>query len=114
MSQEVNIDAAEVEYCDPPILITADHDITADTIQVGLGSFTTPPVTWIDSSDPSVLINRPTPEQVQVTLLIGDTIRPATGDYWLYARVTDQPEDLIEKGVYRRVHIINTGSVTYP
>lgn len=113
MSQYINIDAGEVEYCDPPILITADHDISGDTVQMGLGGYTTPPDTWIDSTDPAVLLTRPTPQQVQATLLIGDTIRPAGGTWWLYLRIVDTPEQLNEKS-FSRVVVTNSGTVTYP
>lgn len=113
MSQQVDLDAGAREFVDPPVLVTADHDITADPFSVGLGTYSAPPVTWLGANDPAVLLTHPTPQQVQVTVLIGDTVKPATGAYWLWVRMTDNPEILLERSPAGRVLVINSGTVTY-
>jgi hypothetical protein len=114
MPQTVNIDAGEREYVDPPQLITATSDISTDTVEIGLGSWSTVPATWLPSSNAAVLLTRPATTQIQVTMLVGNTIRPASGDYWLYTRLTDTGgEVLIQKSTYRRVTVVNTGTVNY-
>jgi hypothetical protein len=113
MSQTINIDAGDREYVDPPLLVTADHDISSDTVSVGLGTWSVAPTTWLASSDPAALVTHPTTSSVQATLLIGGTVRPAAGVYWLYVRIVDQSETLIERSPYRRIVVTNTGSVTY-
>jgi hypothetical protein len=114
MAQIVNIDSGEKEYVDPPQLITATSDISADTFEVGLGSYSTPPTTWLASANAAVLLTRPATTQAQISLLIGNTIKPASGSYWLWTRMTDVGgEVLLEKSVYQRVTVVNTGTVNY-
>lgn len=114
MSQLIDLDGGFRKYVDPPALITADHDISADAIEVGLGGYDVSPTQWLPGSDPAVLVTHPSADQVQVTVLVGDTIRPAGGTYWLHARLTDTPE--IVGGVFKqtRVIVVNTGTITYP
>lgn len=114
MPQSINIDSGGREYVDPPLLLTADHDITADTFEVGLAKYSTWPTTWLPSSNAAVLLTRPGTTQAQITLLIGNTIKPASGDYWLCCRMTDVGgEVLLERSIYRRVTVVNTGTVNY-
>jgi hypothetical protein len=114
MSQLIDLDGGFRKFIDPPALITADHDISADSIEVGLGGYVTGPGQWLADSDPAVLVTRPSADQIQVTVLVGDTIRPASGSFWLWARLTDSPE--IVGGPFRqtRVIVVNTGTITYP
>lgn len=114
MAQTVNIDSGEKEYVDPPQLITATSDISTDTIEIGLGSYSTPPATWLASGNADVLLTRPASTQIQITMRIGNTIKPAAGSYWLWTRLTDTGgEVLLEKSVYQRVTVVNTGTVNY-
>lgn len=114
MAQTINLDAGEREYVDPPQLITANSDISADTIEIGLGSYSTPPTTWLASSNAAVLMTRPATTQIQITMLIGNTIRPAAGTYWMWTRLTDVGgEVLLGKSVYRRITVTNSGAVNY-
>lgn len=108
----INFDDGAIEYIDPPVLLTADHDISTDTIEVGLGGWDSVDE-WIPSSDPDVLTSRPLNQSVQATLLLGGDRRPAEGDYWLRVRLTDNPEVVPAKSV-ERVRILNSGVVNWP
>ena len=113
LPQIINFDQSEQEYGDPPLLLTADHDITGDSIEVGFGDWDSVDQ-WVPASDPDVLVTQVTSQSVQATILFGRTYRPAAGDYWMRVRLTDSPEVLVAKSTYQRVRIINTGTVTPP
>lgn len=114
MPQSIDIDAGEIEYVDPPMVITANADISGDRMFLGLGSYYGKPTTWIPSTDPAVLLTQLTPSQVQATLLVGGTVKPAGGRYWLYAKLEDNPEIIEPRFDTRSIQVVYTGTPTYP
>lgn len=73
-----------------PLILTEDNgkDISSDTVQLSLGSYTAPGTWRTPSTDPA----QTTHSQRIVQLLVGTTLTPAAGNYWLWSRITDTPE----------------------
>lgn len=93
VGQTIDVSAGAVEYT-YPVTITASPkadglpvDISADLVQVSLGGFSEPG-SWVNAD----LTEHPTTAQAVVQLLVGGTLKPAVGTYWLWVKVTDSPE----------------------
>lgn len=72
-----------------PRTLKSSTDITADTVDVALGTLTEPgiwqaPDSRNTTSDPVKGVYT-----VAVAMLIGGTVKPAAGDYWLWVRLHD-------------------------
>lgn len=97
MSQTIRVSDGAVEYSWPMTITATDgDDITADTVQVSLGTYSDP-ATWV-----TPVITRPTPSSATVKLLIDDTT--PVGTYWLWCKVSDSPEVVPRRGA--RIHIV--------
>lgn len=83
--------AGAVEYT-WPTTITADHDISADTVQVSLGSYSEP-ASWVtpDVDDAQTDVNTRV-----VQKLVTSAVNPGT--YYLWVRLTDNPEVVPRRG----------------
>lgn len=92
MSQTIDLRTAVggVEYTLPlTISETNNKDISADTIQLSLGTYPAPGVWQAPDRDPAQAVK----SQRVVQLLIGGTLKPAVaGTYYLWSRVLDSPE----------------------
>lgn len=120
MTQTIAVhSAAAVEYTWPTVITElSGENITADAVVMCLGSFTTPGTfvapdvkttgtttvgefvadgcacgcATIDLPDSTVLY------QVTVKLLIGASLSPAAGNYWVWTKLTDTPESVPRVG----------------
>lgn len=79
-----------VEYVGGTITETTGQDITAATIVMALGAYSTPPDKTSGKTPDSDTQGATTADRV-VKLLIDNTYTPATGQY-VYAWITDSPE----------------------
>lgn len=79
--------------------ITADHDITGDTIEVSLPVTSNPPVTWVAADVVEVTAGAGGRYTAKYRVLIGPsgdfTLTPATYDWTV--RLTDDPEVPVRK-----------------
>lgn len=88
MNQTISISAGAVEYTYPlTITETTGKDISHATIQLSLGSYTAPGTWQTPDTDTTPVVS-----QRVVQMLVGDTLKPPPGDYFLWSRVTDTPE----------------------
>lgn len=93
--QTIDLTAGAVEMTLPrTITETSGEDISNDPVVVSLGSWTEPGA-WVTPDR----LTRGTTEVgdvlqhwVVVQLLIGGTLKPQVGDYWLWTKITDDPE----------------------
>ena len=80
--------AAAIEYTHPlTITESTGKDITGATVKVSLGTYQAPGDWLTPDTD-----THPTDAQRTVQLLIGDSLKPEAGDYWLWTQVGDSPE----------------------
>lgn len=107
MTQIVDIDAGGIELTLPIFFTdTKMSDITDDQVEVSLGTYAAP-TDWVTPDS----ITRPTDDSVSAQLLIGGDLKPAAGDYWVWMRLTDDPERIPRRGI-NRVRVVNSGDVT--
>lgn len=92
--QTIPLSAGAVEYT-LPRTISSSTDLTGDTVDVSLGTFDAPGA-WV-SPDVRTTSSAGGVFTVTVKLLIGTTLRPGAGDYWLWVRLHDAPEVLPER-----------------
>lgn len=86
--QTIDLTAGAIEYTWPLTLIeTTGKDITADTIQLSLGGYEAPATWQAPDTDTAPVVS-----QRVVQLLVGDTLTPAPGAYWLWSQIVDNPE----------------------
>lgn len=80
-----------------PLTITENtgKDISADVIVISLGS-PTAPGTW---QAPDVDPPQANKAQRVVQMLVGATLKPISGTYWLWTKVTDAPETVPRRQV---------------
>lgn len=71
---------------------TEGQNISTDTVQMGLSSYSTPPTAWADPS--KLIIDRPTDSTVTVKMLIDSDVAP--GAYWLWWSISDNPETVAQ------------------
>lgn len=91
MSQTVNVTAGATEYTWPLTLTEVNGvDISADTVQISLGSYDQPG----DWTAP--VADHPTTSSVTVKLLIDDSVD--VGEYWVWVKITDSPEIVPRRG----------------
>lgn len=97
--QYIYTSAGAVEYTLPTIVTeTTGKNITADIVQVSLGTYADPGV-W---QSPDVKTS-PTPSSVSVQILIGASLNPAPGHYYVWVKLTDSPEVPARRGPGRVV-----------
>lgn len=96
-TQTIDITTATggIEYTWPlTISELSGRDISADTVRLSLGSVAHPGGTWLTPDlDPAQSVK----SQRVVQLLIGSTLKPASGDYVLWSKVTDGPEVVVRR-----------------
>ena len=81
MSQTINVTAGAVEYTYPlTITETTGKDISADAIQLSLGTDTAVGTWYAPDTDPTQAVTY----QRVVQLLVGGSFVPAVGTYWLW------------------------------
>lgn len=83
--------AGAIEYT-WPTTITADHDIHSDTVQVSLGT-AAEPGSWVA---PTIDPPQNDVKTRVVKLLVNNSTEPGT--YWLWVRLTDNPEVVPRRG----------------
>ena len=89
MSQTITLSAGAVEYTYPLTIVeTAGKDISADTVQLSLGTDLVVGVWRPPDTDTAQSVAY----QRVVQLLVGASYIPAVGTYWLWSKVTDSPE----------------------
>ena len=89
MSQTINLTGGAVEYTFPlTITEVTGKDISANVIQLSLGTDTAVGVWYAPDTD----VTQAVTYQRVVQLLVGMTLAPAVGVYWLWSKVTDAPE----------------------
>ena len=87
--QTIAVSLGAVEYTWPLTITEATgKDISADTVRLALGGYTAPG-TW---QAPDVDTPQAVKSQRVVQMLIGSTLKPTAGDYWLWFQITDTPE----------------------
>lgn len=87
--QTIDLTAGAVEYTWPLTIIeSTGKDISADTVQLSLGSYTEPATWQAPDLDPAQTVA----SQRVVQLLVGDTLKPALGSYYLWSQILDDPE----------------------
>ena len=117
--QTVSFDVGEREWVpNRPLVMTATIDIPTVTVALGLGGYdekTEAPTTWVTAPNAAVQTDKPSTKSVEGQMFLGDTIRPAAGDWWVYMRVTlPSGEEVVGRYRYERVRIVNSGIVNYP
>lgn len=86
--QTIDLSAGAVEYTYPrTVTETSGVDITTDQVLVSLGTWDAP-AGWVV---PDVL-DHPAPSTAVAQLLIGASLKPAPGPYYLWTQVSDAPE----------------------
>lgn len=107
-TQTIRVAAGEVEYTWPEVLTeTSGADISGDTVQMCLGSYTAPGAFVTPDR-----VDHPAVSSVSVALLIGVDYRPAAGTYWVWVKITDAPEVPLRRG--HRVIIDAAGPIVVP
>jgi hypothetical protein len=87
MATTILASAGAEKYVGGTVTELTGKDISAATFQIALGSIAAPPTTW---SVPDVSVAGTTAAQRVVKLLVTNTTPPGT--YWVWVRVTDNPE----------------------
>jgi hypothetical protein len=88
-TQTIELSAGAVERTFP-VTITelTGKDISGDPVWLSLGTETLPGA-WVS---PDVDIPQSVKSQRVVQLLVGGVVNPGPGVYWLWSKVTDNPE----------------------
>lgn len=101
MSQTILVGSGAAEYTFPLTLTDTDGDnITADTVQVTLGSYELPTGSW---ATPDVETN-PSTSSVTVRMLIGSSV--ASGTYWPWVKLAANPQVILRRS-WTRLVIVN-------
>jgi len=128
--QSIDLSAGAVEFTYPrTITETSGEDISGDPVEVSLGSWTEPgewvtpdrltrgTITVLEyrtstgktphGQDGAALADDVLLHWVAVQLMIGDSVKPADGDYWLWTRISPSPE-VVPRRTSGRITIINS------
>lgn len=90
-SQTIDLSAGAVEYTFPLVIQEQNgKDISADTITLSLGTYDAPGDWQTPDTDPP----QDTTSQRVVQLLVGATLKPSPGTYYLWSSVSDSPEQV--------------------
>lgn len=89
--QTIRLSAGALEYTFPlTITEKTGKDISADTITLSLGTYNAPGDWQTPDTDPP----QDTTSQRVVQLLVGGTLSPDPGTYYLWSLVNDEPEQI--------------------
>lgn len=100
-TQTIYVSDGAVEYTWPvTITETTGKDISAVGVELSLGTYTAPGTWQAPDTDPP----QATKSQRVVQLLVGGTLKPAPGRYYLWTRSADTPE-IVE-------HRVDTSPIT--
>lgn len=109
MTRVIDLDAGGIEFTDPVIFTDAlMQDVTDDLVEISLGSWVAP-LAWLTPDT----VAHPATDSVSAQLLIGDDLKPAPGDYWVWVRLTDSPGRIPRRAI-NRTRVVNSGSANWP